>query len=219
MKTGLKLATLGLVASLVALIWQWQIQRTLASENLRLSRQNAALRAELKLAAREAAQVVHEAVTLDTQLGAARIALTERTRRETDLLAELASLRQQSAQTADAAAVADYQRRINELEDQLAALLTRALAEPAPADVAPEPAAAASPVTVVRLGPEDAFVILSGGTAHGLGPGVILGLHRGTTELARVQITDARPRHSVARVIPGTLKGKLQTGDLALLTP
>jgi cell division protein FtsB len=188
MKTGLKLATLGLVASLVALIWQWRIQRTLASENLRLSRQNAALRAELRLAAREATQVVREAVTLDTQLGAARIALTERTRRETDLLAELASLRQQSAQTADAAAAAGS-------------------------------GAAASPVTVVRLGPEDAFVILSGGTAHGLGPGVILGLHRGTTELARVQITDARPRHSVARVIPGTLKGKLQTGDLALLTP
>jgi hypothetical protein len=85
--------------------------------------------------------------------------------------------------------------------------------------VEPETAPATSePYQVVRVGPRDAFVVLDFGAAHGARPGQILSLWRGTSELARVQISDARPRFSLAQVLSATLKGQLQTGDLVLLT-
>lgn len=110
--------------------------------------------------------------------------------------------------------------RIAELEQQLTQLLTRALAEPvSAAAVEPETAPAPpAPYQVVRVGPRDSFVVVDFGAAHGARPGQILGLWRGTSELARVQISDARPRFSLAQVLSATLKGQLQTGDLVILT-
>lgn len=215
MQTGLKLATLGLVASLITLIWLGRINRTLASDNLALTRRNAELRSELKLASQRAAQVSRDAVELDTQLGATKTILSERSRRQAILVAEIDALCQASAQPAAPAQRVDYQHRISELESQLTALLTRALAEPAPTP----PPVEAPVLEVVRVAPDDAFVILNGGTEDGLSPGQILSLHRGTSRVARVQISDARARRSVAQVLPGTQKGKLQTGDIVLLTP
>lgn len=215
MKTGLKLATLGLVASLVALIWLGQINRTLASHNLALTRKNAELRTELKLATQRAEQIGRDVVDLDTQLGATKTTLTDRQRREASLLAELATLRATAQSPAALDQSAEHQRRITELENQLTALLARALAEPATEPVTPQPPA----VEVVRLAPDESFVILNGGTQHGLGVGQILPLVRGTTEVARVQISDARPLHAVAQVLSDPQKGKLQMGDRVLLTP
>lgn len=113
-----------------------------------------------------------------------------------------------------------YQRRIAELEQQLIQLLTRALAE-SPAAPGDEPDAAPgapAPYQVVRVGPRDSFVVLDFGSGDGARPGQIIGLWHGTSQVARVQISDARPRFSLAQVLSATLKGQLQTGDLVVLT-
>jgi hypothetical protein len=173
---------------------------------------------------------------LTSELTETKSRLSEREQREVALLTELAALRRQVAEAvpivasrgevaaapleaqtttlADDPAVA--QRRIVELEQQLTQLLARALAVPAadPAETSMPPA----PYQVVRVGPRDAFVVLDYGDSHGARPGQILGLWRGTSEVARVQISDARSRFSLAQVLPPTLKGQLQTGDLVLLT-
>lgn len=169
--------------------------------------------------------------------------LSEREQREVALMTELATLRQKLAEAAlppgtsaspagartappagrpvePAPDVSAYRSRITGLEEQLVRLLTRALAEPpAPREdervPAPTPPA---PFQVVRVGPRDAFVVIDYGSGQGARPDQILSLWRGTSEVARVQISDARPRFSLAQVLPSTLKGLLQPGDLVVLT-
>lgn len=211
MKTGLILAILALAGASIALVTLGRANRELETRNLQLARQNAELRSELKLTAQRATQTGRDAVELDTELGATRTALTERQRRESALLSEIAALQRESDP-------AVHQQRIAELENQLAALLTRALSEPLPpAEPVAQPPAPSH--EVVRLAPDGAFVILNYGSEHGGQPGQILSLARGTSEVAQVQISDARARLSVAQVLPASLKGKLQTGDIVLLTP
>jgi len=111
-----------------------------------------------------------------------------------------------------------YRERISALEAQLAELLARALSEPPPA--APAPAAPPEPAAagrVVRVGPGDAFVIVDYGRDQGAEIGDELTLCRGTTVVARVQISDARSRFSVAQVLPTALKRQLQPGDFVLI--
>ncbi len=55
-------------------------------------------------------------------------------------------------------------------------------------------------------------------TRYGAWPNDIILLRRGTSDLAPVQISDARPRFSLTQVLPATLKGQLQTGDLVVFT-
>jgi hypothetical protein len=225
----------------VALWHERSVRAGLAAQVTRLARQNADLRYEAKQAAAQAEKFGRHAVELDSQLGSAKSRttatevrqaqltreLSEREQREVALMTELATLRQQVAEPAIPAAppappidINALRTRIIALEQQLTQLLTRALAEPvSAAAVEPETAPATSePYQVVRVGPRDAFVVLDFGAAHGARPGQILSLWRGTSELARVQISDARPRFSLAQVLSATLKGQLQTGDLVLLT-
>lgn len=110
-----------------------------------------------------------------------------------------------------------YRERITALESQLTDLLTRALAEPA-ASPAPAPVVAApSPYQVVRVGPDSAFVIVDYGALQGAAAGDELALCRGTSVVARVQISDARAKFSIAQVLPAGLKGQLQPGDFVLI--
>lgn len=111
-----------------------------------------------------------------------------------------------------------YRERIAALESQLTDMLTRALAEPA-APPAPTPAVPppAPGYRVVRVGPHDAFVIVDYGRDEGATIGDELTLHRGTTVVARVQISDARAKFSVAQVLPAALKRQLQPGDFVLI--
>lgn len=111
-----------------------------------------------------------------------------------------------SATSADGNAIDAYRERIAALELQLTQLLARALAEPPPADF-----------QVVRVGPRDAFVVVDFGTDQGAAVGDELTLCRGTYVVARVRISDARARFSVAHVLPATLKRQLQTGDFVLI--
>ncbi len=116
--------------------------------------------------------------------------------------------------------VEPYRQRIAELEQQLIDLLTRSLAE-MPAEPPPTaiPSSGPRPHQVVRVGPADSFVVIDYGSEHGARPEAVIRLHRGTSALAQVQISDVRPRFSLAQVLPGTLKGQLQTGDLLVFTP
>ena len=176
------------------------------------------------------------------ELNETKSQLTEREQREVALMAELATLRQKVAgapspiPTNVATAAPDppattmtttetpaidasvYNRRIAELERQLTELLTRALAEPAAAPALELAPVAAVNHQVVRVGPRDSFVVLDLGTDHGTRVNDVISVRHGTSEVARVQISDARLRFSVAQVLPGTLKGQLQTGDLVVFT-
>jgi hypothetical protein len=252
------LAVLGLAFA----FWRNHVEsRDLTAQITRLTRQNADLRYELKQASRQAADVGQRAVELDSQLGSAKARttatetknvqlvrqLTEREQREVALMAELATLRQQTAdrspveepavlptlfltaskvpappappQPAVEVDVGPYRQRIAELEEQLTRLLTRALAESLPEPTSPDPESAPTSHQVVRVGPAAAFVVLDYGAEHGARPQAIIRLQRGTSELAQVQISDVRPRFSLAQVLPGTVKGQLQTGDLAVFNP
>jgi len=252
MKAGVYFGVLALAtaAACTALFIIRRSNAGLEAQVTHLSRQNAALRYELKQASRQAADIGQRAVELDSQLGSSKARttateaanvqlarqLTEREQREVTLMAELATLRPQTSGrrppeepavlptliiTASPTPppppvvefeVGPYRRRIAELEEQLTRLLTRALAETRPEPTPPVPA----PHQVVRVGPAAAFVVLDYGAEHGARPQAIIRLQRGTSELAQVQISDVRPRFSLAHVLPGTLKGQLQTGDLVV---
>ena len=249
MKASVTAAGLGLVAVGlgVALGLKLRDNADLAAQVSRLSRQNADLHYALKQASRQATEVGQRAVELDSQLGSfkARTTATEtrnqllareltaREQREVSLMAELAELRQRSVSSAaeqpagvsqnsdppPAVDVEPYRRRIAELEQQLIQLLTRSLSE-VPAETPPsEEAPPSRPHQVVRVGPGDAFVVLDYGTEHGARPQAIIRLWRGTSEMAQVQISDVRPRFSIAQVLPGTVKRQLQTGDLVVFNP
>lgn len=231
--------TLAAVGLSVSLLREQRRSGDLTAQVARLSGQQADLRSELQQATARAADLEKRAIALDSQLGSTksrttategrhaqlarelnetRSRLTEREQREVALLAELASLGQNATVPGTGAtrptvgASAD-DRRILELERQLTGLLTRALAAEPPAAESAQPAIH----QVVRVGSQDAFVVLDYGTAHGARPSDIIRLRRGTSEVAQVQISDARPRFSVAQVLPATLKGQLQTGDFVVL--
>jgi hypothetical protein len=115
-----------------------------------------------------------------------------------------------------AAALAASGQRIVALEAQLAELLARALAELPPTSAEPAGPAPSTTYQVLRVGARDAFVVLDYGADHGALRGQSAALQRGTFEVARVLISDVRPRLSIAQVIHPTRKGQLQPGDIVL---
>lgn len=165
---------------------------------------------------------------LNRELTSARTHLTARQEREAALLTELETLRQQARAAVAISAptsappgeptpdVAPLRRRIASLEAQLADLLTRALEEPGPATPSDPPPPPEPVFRVAKIGPGDAFVILDCGSDHGATPGRRATLARGTFAVAEVQISDVRPRFSVAQVL-SPLKAQLQPGDIVLL--
>lgn len=127
-----------------------------------------------------------------------------------------------SAASISSEELSGYRERIAALEAQLTELLTRALAEPIAAPDEPPTPTDATPTAVavfkvVRIGAHDAFVIVDFGAEHGAQRGDTLFVSRGTSVVAQVEISDARPRFSVAHVLPTKSKGQLQTGDIVLL--
>ena len=114
-------------------------------------------------------------------------------------------------------AVAAYKATIAELERQLASARNGA--------VAPVAAGASTAVftsrvgraTILTVGPSNAFVVLNFGSARGAQIGQKLTVSQGTDQVATVLISDVRDNFSVAQVLPDTLRGVLQKGDLAVL--
>lgn len=184
---------------------------------------------------------------LTRELTSARAILTEREQREVALLAQLEELRQlgraeipRPVEAPSAAApvvtrpaaatpapatvaappvdVGPYERRIAALEAQLVEVLTRALADLPAAPVEPPPAVAAVTLPqVVQVGARDAFVVIDRGSEHGVNRGDVCAIMRDGTELALGRLSDVRPRFSVVHLLPGSLKGQLQAGDIAVL--
>lgn len=172
-----------------------------------------ALRQQMKLA--EAAPVPPASATLTTSVRNAETITAGATPLPTaPIPPSSATVSQSAAIDLDA-----YRERIAALEAQLTAMLTRALAEPiaAPAPTPAAPAPTPAGYRVVRVGPQDAFVIVDYGRDEGATIGDELTLHRGTTVVARVQISDARAKFSVAQVLPAALKRQLQPGDFVLI--
>lgn len=114
-------------------------------------------------------------------------------------------------------AVAAYKATIAELERQLATARNGAAV---PATTGGSTAVFTSRVgraTVLSVGPGNAFVVLNFGSARGAQLGHKLIVSQGPQEIATVLISDVRANFSVAQVLPDTLRGVLQKGDLAVL--
>jgi hypothetical protein len=133
----------------------------------------------------------------------------------TNLKRDLADTR---ASLAAPEAVAAYKSTIAELERQLATARNGVVLPAAPgASTAAFSSRAAGRATILSVGPGSAFVVLNFGAARGAQPGQRMTVSQGTNEVAIVLISDVRPNYSVAQVLPDTLRGALQKGDLAVL--
>lgn len=134
---------------------------------------------------------------------------------------EVAALRQDltesRASNASPEAVAAYKNTIAELERQLASARNGAAAPTAAGAATAVFASRAGRATVLTVGPESAFVVLNFGATRGAQLGQKLAVSQGTAEVATVLISDVRTHFSVAQVLPDTLRGALQKGDLAIL--
>lgn len=230
----------GLVAALVIT----QRDRAELQERVTaLSRRNAELRFQIKQAEAGAAEAHQAATGLDALLGRAksradaselrsgdlsqaladaRASLSSREQFESDLRLEIETLRSQLAAGGTGGEAADLQRRVTSLQSQLVDLLTRALDEPAAA-VANEPHPVQPVVrpapALLRIGARQAFVVINFGTEQGGRIGQVLAVRQGTSEVATVQISSIRPQFAIAQVLPDTVKGQLQPGDIVVLQP
>lgn len=189
----------------------------------------ASVSGELQQARTDFASAANRAGQLELDLGAVRldlastrsvVSLYERTAQ--GLAEEIASLKQDLADTraslAAPEAVAAYKSTIAELERQLATARNGvALPAAAGASTAAFSSRAAGRATILSVGPDNAFVVLNFGAARGAQVGHRLTVSHGTNAVAVVLISDVRPNFSVAQVLPDTLRGVLQKGDLALL--
>ncbi|WP_414663101.1 hypothetical protein [Horticoccus sp. 23ND18S-11] len=137
------------------------------------------------------------------------------------LAEEVAGLRQDLDETrqsnASPEAVAAYKTTIAELERQLATARNGAAAPSAAGASTAVFASRAGRATILTVGPQNAFVVLNFGSARGAQVGHKLSVTQGTAEVATVLISDVRLHLSVAQVLPETLRGVLQKGDLAVL--
>jgi septal ring factor EnvC (AmiA/AmiB activator) len=197
--------------------------------------QNGALKAQLQAAAGELSAAREKITATEQRVTAAeqRAAQSDRELAQTKsvlglyeqtanaLAQEIAGLRAEvdDVRNTHAApeAVAAYKATIAELEKQLAS--ARA------GTAAPGTAAASTAVftnragraTILTVGPESAFVVLNFGSARGAQLGHKLTVTQAGNEIALLQISDVRPNHSVAQVVPNSLRGVLQKGDSAVL--
>jgi hypothetical protein len=238
-----RFAALGGLLLAVGLGLAWWSERSeraaLQASHTRLTREAADLRYEAKQSTGASADYQQAARQLDTQLADAKSRQTaaeiraeelirrvsagdeqlgKREKRIASLIEEIDRLKSAAAGATGgtAAEVADRDQataqRIADLEARVIDLLSRALAEPAPTSVPGPPG-----WQVVRVGPRDSFVITDYGARAGAAVNQQLVITRGTTVVARVQITDVRADFSVARVSPPGAKAQLQPGDFALL--
>jgi TolA-binding protein len=230
MKLSLSLLTLGLVCSSALVVHLHRTNRALQSSLLTAettANENATRAAE---ADRRTSEVRARLTELDGQLSTARAQLSETETRVAQLNRDAAdqrnrvSLAEENARTHEAAA--DELRRelahlklntppftlteIETLQATLADAEARLAALTPARPVHPEASA-----TVMRVGPENAFVVLDYGSAHGARSGQQLQIRRGTDVVASVQISDLHEQLSLALVMPDTLRSGLRKGDSA----
>ena len=180
-----------------------------------------ASRSKLAAAEQQASRLDRELISARSDLTAAKevVAVYELTARA--LAEEVSALRQDltesRASNASPEAVAAYKSAIAELERQLAIARNGAAAPAAAGASTAVFASRAGRATILTVGPENAFVVLNFGSARGAQLGQKLAVSQGLDEVATVLISDVRANFSVAQVVPDTLRGVLQKGDLAVL--
>lgn len=185
------------------------------------------LAADLAKLQRESSELKARNTTLEArnsqlarELTLHREQLASREQSDQGVQQELARLRKQLADSRTAIAstvggaspeqVAAYEERIRDLEDQLIAMRRVSAPNPSFASV---PAGLSG--EVIEVGPKSAFVVLNIGTRHGAVTELDMVLRRGTTQIARIRLTDVRENYSVANVLPETGTGNIRTGDVA----
>lgn len=219
-----------------------------SSDNARLEKslltarsQNQVLTADLTVARELTEQQQTQLHTLDADLGETKTSLTSTRSRmiilqreieeleenltqsqatqrslQGDVTSLTKALTQARASEASPETVASYQKTIRDLEQQLATIQSA----PYPTSTVPVLTTHRSRSTrVVSVGPSNAFVVLNYGASHGALPSQRMDIHRGTKQLASVQISDVRQNYSIAQVRPDSLRDTLQKGDVATLTP
>ena len=186
-----------------------------------VSTELSAVKGKLARADARATQLDRDLTAARSDLSAAKdvVAVYELTARA--LADEVAALRvdlaDSRASNASPEAVAAYKNTIAELERQLATARNGAAATAAAGASTAVFASRAGRATVLTVGPENAFVVLNFGSARGAQLGQKLTVSQGSGEVATVLISDVRTNFSVAQVLPDTLRGVLQKGDLAVL--
>jgi hypothetical protein len=180
-----------------------------------------ATRARLAAAEKRGSQFERDLTGARSDLSAAKdvVGIYELTARA--LADEVAALRQDlsdsRASNASPEAVVAYKNTIAELERQLATARNGAVAPAAAGASTAVFTSRAGRATVLTVGPENAFVVLNFGSARGAQLGQKLAVSQGGDDIATILISDVRPNFSVAQVLPDTLRGVLQKGDLAVL--
>src|SRR5688500_17591461 len=178
-------------------------------------------RSKLAISATRAAELERAVNAARSDLSAAKdvVSVYELTARA--LADEVAALRQDLSDSrnsnASPEAVAAYKGTIAELERQLATARNGAAAPAAAGASTAVFTSRAGRATVLTVGPENAFVVLNFGSARGAQLGQKLAVNQGSDEVATLLISDVRTNFSVAQVVPDSLRGVLQKGDLAVL--
>ena len=129
---------------------------------------------------------------------------------------ELDALRAQLATSIAPSDAQLYRRTIADLESQIGELerfIARENADPSLV------AGRAQHAQVVRVGPQNAFVVINFGAKHGAVANRRMTLSRGTERLAMVEISEVANHYSIAQALPESLSGNLRKGDAAALTP
>jgi hypothetical protein len=180
-----------------------------------------AMKTKLAAAADHAGQLDRTLLVTKTDLQAAKDVLSVYELTARALADEVAALRKDlsdsRASNTSPEAVAAYRNTIAELERQLATARNGAAAPLAAGASTAVFASRAGRATVLTVGPESAFVVLNFGSARGAQLGQKLAVSQGAAEVAMLLISDVRTNFSVAQVLPDTLRGVLQKGDLAVL--
>ncbi len=225
------------VASAAIAFLKHRSETQLIQELSRVSSERNDLTGRLAAAERRGTELHDRLAALDADVTTTRARLTETEARAAQFSRDLADQRTRVSVAEEAAS--GHERAANELRQELAqhklnappftldevAALQSQLDE-AEAEVArlrpPErrpatdghlPPGAA--VTVMRVGPENAFVVLDYGAALGARPAQQLQIRRGTEPVATVHISDIHDHLSLAIVQPDSLRSGLRRGDTA----
>lgn len=233
MKLHTSLLAVTLLAAAAAVFLQYRKTTRLEASLATAETAAAAHSAKASAADKRTAEVRARLAEIDEQLSAARAATSETEARLAQANRDMAEQRNRTSAAEEHAKrheeAADELRRelahmkltappftmteVETLQARLADAESR-LEALAPTE-APEPVRA----TVLRVGPDEAFVVLDYGAEQGARLDQQLQVRRGTEAVATVRISRLHPQLSLALVEPQSLRSGLRKGDSAPISP
>lgn len=196
---------------------------SLEGQNEELTAQTRSLDAELAAAKRELTENNVQLNQLRDALDLAEEARANAVSEREDAVAELAAveteivaLRDQLATSISPTEAQRYRRTIADLEartGELEQYIARQNQDPSLVS------GRAQHAQVLKVGPQNAFVVINFGATHGAAPNQRIQLQRGSEPLGIAEISLTKEHYSIAQVLPGTLSGSIRKGDAAFLTP